>query len=254
MHSRFGQGGLSSAWVADAQRTSNVATADRTLCLDLLAGLHALAACKTPTNNLYANRIVLLHRAKDVFMPHQVLVIVGSLRKESFSLKIANALAKTVPASLKLSVATLHGLSFFNQDLEANPPADWLAFRDKIKASDAVIFVTPEYNRSISGVLRNAIDVASRPSGQSAFLGKPVGIIGNSPGPLGGVSAAIELKRSLPGITGPILGQPEIYLTHIGNSFNEQGEVTNEHFRKVLHQYGESFAAFVERQKKAAAA
>lgn len=187
-------------------------------------------------------------------MPHQVLVIVGSLRKESFSLKIANALAKTAPASLKLNVATLHGLSFFNQDLEANPPADWVAFRDKIKASDAVIFVTPEYNRSISGVLRNAIDIASRPSGQSAFRGKPVGIIGNSPGPLGGVSAAMELKRSLPGITGPILGQPEIYLTHVGNSFNEQGEVTSESFGKVLHQYGEAFAAFVEQQKKAAAA
>jgi len=187
-------------------------------------------------------------------MLHQVLVIVGSLRKESFSLKVANALAKAAPASLKLDVATLHGLSFFSQDLEANPPADWLAFRDRIKASDAVIFVTPEYNRSIPGVLRNAIDVASRPSGQSSFLGKPVGIIGNSPGPLGGVNAAMELKRSLPGITGPILGQPEIYLTQVGNSFNEQGEVTNESFAKVLHQYAEAFAKFVDRQKKAVAA
>jgi chromate reductase len=185
---------------------------------------------------------------------HNVVVIAGSLRKESFSLKIANALAKMAPASLKLEVATLHGLSFFNQDMEANPPGDWLTFREKIKASDAVILVTPEYNRSVPGVLRNAIDVASRPSGQSVFLGKPVGIISNSPGPLGGVSAAMELKRSLPGIVGPILGQPEIYLTHVGNSFNEQGEVTSESFGKVLRQYGEAFAAFVEKQKKAAAA
>lgn len=186
-------------------------------------------------------------------MPHQVLVIVGSLRKESFSLKVANALAKTASASLKLNVETLHGLSFFNQDLETNPPVDWIAFRNKIKASDAIIFVTPEYNRSIPGVLKNAIDVASRPYGQSSFLGKPVGIVSNSPGPLGGVSAAMDLKKLLPGIVGPIMGQPEIYLTQVGNSFNEQGEVTNESFGKVLHQYAEAFAIFVDRQKKAAA-
>src|SRR3569623_2176895 len=125
---------------------------------------------------------------KDMPVVHNVVVIAGSLRKESFSLKVANALAKMATASLKLEVATLHGLSFFNQDLEANPPADWLAFREKIRAAAAVIFVTPEYNRSVPGVLRNAIDVASRPTGKRAFLGKTVGIIGNSPGPLGGES------------------------------------------------------------------
>src|ERR1700733_1757530 len=144
--------------------------------------------------------------------PHPVVVIVGSLRKESFSLKIANALVKMAPSSLKLEVVTLHGISFFNQDLEATPPADWLAFREKIQKSDGVIFVTPEYNRAISGVLKNAIDVASRPYGKSSFLGKPTGIVSNSPGPQGGVSAAKSLQNVLPGITGPILGQPEIYL------------------------------------------
>ena len=113
---------------------------------------------------------------------HTIVTIVGSLRKESFSLKIANALAKLAPASLKLDVTTLEGISFFNQDLEANPPADWLAFREKLQKSDGVLFVTPEYNRSIPGVLKNAIDVASRPYGKSSFLGKPVGIVSNSPG------------------------------------------------------------------------
>ena len=103
---------------------------------------------------------------------HHVVVIVGSLRKESFSLKIANALAKLAPDSLKLDVVTLHGISFFNQDLEAAPPADWLAFRENIQKSDGVIFVTPEYNRSIPGVLKNAIDVASRPYGKSSFTGQ----------------------------------------------------------------------------------
>src|ERR1043165_1593283 len=113
---------------------------------------------------------------------HTIVTIVGSLRKEAFSLKIANAMAKLAPASLKLDVTTLNGLSFFNQDLEATPPDVWLSFREKIQKSNGVLFVTPEYNRSIPGALKNAIDVASRPYGKSSFLGKPTGIVSNSPG------------------------------------------------------------------------
>src|ERR1700730_4045227 len=120
-------------------------------------------------------------------MAHNIVTIVGSIRKESFSLKIANALAKLAPASLKLAVTTLHGISFFNQDLEAAPAADWVAFREELQKSRGVLFVTPEYNRSIRGVMKNAIAVGSRPYGKSWFLGKPTGIISNSPGPLGGV-------------------------------------------------------------------
>ena len=176
---------------------------------------------------------------------HNVVVIVGSLRKESFSLKIANALAKLAPATLKLDVITPHGISFFNQDLEAAPPADWLAFREKLQKSDAVLFVTPEYNRSISGVLKNAIDVGSRPYGKSSFLGKPTGIISNSPGPLGGVNAAKHLQQILPGIAGSIMGQPEIYLNGVGDAFDDKGNLVKEGLQKVLQQYIDAFAAFV---------
>src|SRR6478752_3775928 len=109
-------------------------------------------------------------------MAYNIVVIAGSLRKDSFSLKIANALAKLAPASLKLEVITPAGISFFNQDLEGAPPADWLSFREKLQKSDGVIFVTPEYNRAIPGVLKNAIDVASRPYGKSSFNGKPGGL------------------------------------------------------------------------------
>jgi chromate reductase, NAD(P)H dehydrogenase (quinone) len=182
--------------------------------------------------------------------PYSIVTIAGSLRKESFSLKIANALAKLAPSSLKLDVTTLHGISFFNQDLEGTPPADWVAFRDKVRASSGVLFVTAEYNRSIPGVLKNAIDVGSRPYGQSSFLGKPVGIISNSPGPLGGVSAAKHLQNILPGISGPIMGQPEAYLNGVGDAFNEKGELVKEALQKVLLQYLEAFAAFVERYNK----
>src|ERR1700704_1592157 len=170
-------------------------------------------------------------------MAHHVVAIVGSLRKESFSLKVANALAKLAPAVLKLDVTTLHGISFFNQDLEATPPADWLAFRDKLQKSSGVLFITPEYNRSISGVLKNAIDVGSRPYGKSSFIGKPTGIVSNSPGALGGVSAAKHLQNILPGISGPIMGQPEIYLNGIGDAFDAKGDLIKESTQTVLKQY-----------------
>ena len=178
-------------------------------------------------------------------MAYNIVVIAGSLRKDSFSLKIANALAKLAPASLKLEVVTLGGISFFNQDLEGAPPADWLAFREKIQKSDGVIFVTPEYNRAIPGVLKNAIDVASRPYGKSSFNGKPVGIISNSPGPLGGVSAAKTLPNILPGIAGPILQQPEIYLNAVGDAFDAEGNLAKESLKPVLQAYIDAYAAHV---------
>ena len=178
-------------------------------------------------------------------MAYNIVVIAGSLRKDSFSLKIANALTKLAPASLKLQVVTLAGISFFNQDLEGAPPADWLAFREKLQKSDGVIFVTPEYNRAIPGVLKNAIDVASRPYGKSSFNGKPVGIVSNSPGPLGGVSAAKTLQNILPGIAGPILQQPEIYLNAVGDAFDAEGNLAKESLKPVLQAYIDAFAAHV---------
>ncbi|MDD1516984.1 NADPH-dependent FMN reductase [Bradyrhizobium sp. DASA03005] len=182
-------------------------------------------------------------------MAYNIVTIAGSLRKDGFSLKIANALAKLAPASLKLEVITPAGISFFNQDLEGAPPADWLAFREKLKSSNGVLFVTPEYNRSIPGVLKNAIDVASRPYGKSSFLGKPVGIISNSPGPLGGVSAAKHLQTILPGISGPILQQPEIYLNGVGDAFDAEGNLTKDSLKTVLQQYIEAFAAHVAKNQ-----
>lgn len=178
-------------------------------------------------------------------MAYNIVVIAGSLRKNGFSLKIAKALAKLAPASLKLEVVTLEGISFFNQDLEGAPPADWLAFREKLQKSDGVIFVTPEYNRAIPGVLKNAIDVASRPYGKSSFDGKPVGIISNSPGPLGGVSAAKTLQNILPGIAGPIMQQPETYLNAVGDAFDAEGNLTKDSLKGVLQVYIDAFAKHV---------
>lgn len=182
-------------------------------------------------------------------MAYNIVTIAGSLRKDGFSLKIANALAKLAPSSLKLEVITPAGISFFNQDLEGAPPADWLTFREKLQRSNGVLFVTPEYNRSIPGVLKNAIDVASRPYGKSSFSGKPVGIISNSPGPLGGVSAAKHLQNILPGISGPVLQQPEIYLNGVGDAFDADGNLTKDSLKSVLLQYLEAFAAHVAKNQ-----
>jgi chromate reductase len=182
--------------------------------------------------------------------PFNVVVIVGSLRKQAYSLRLAQALAKLAPASLKLDVLTLHELSFYNQDLEATPPADWLAFRNRVKAADAVLFVTPEYNRSVPGVLKNAIDVGSRPYGQSAFDGKPGGVISNSPGAIGGFGANHHLRQMLTFLNVAVLQQPEAYVGGIGDAFNEQGELVKEPLRKFLQKYIDAFAAWVAQQHK----
>jgi chromate reductase len=181
---------------------------------------------------------------------HTVVVLPGSLRKESFSLKIANALAKLAPDTVKLNVVSLHEISFFNQDLEATPPADWLKFRETLHKSSGVLFITPEYNRSIPGVLKNAIDVGSRPYGKSSFNGKPTGIISNSPGPLGGVNAAKHLQQILPGISGPIMQQPETYLNGVGDAFDDKGEVIKESLLAVLKLYIDAYAAFLDKHNK----
>jgi len=180
--------------------------------------------------------------------PRRVAVVVGSLRKDSLNRKMAKALAAMAPPSLSLEIVEIGDLPHYNQDDDGNPPAASVAFKAKIAAADAVLFVTPEYNRSVPGVLKNAIDVASRPYGKSSFLGKPVGIVGNSPGALGAVSAVKHLQNILPGIAGPILGQPEIYLNGVGAAFDDKGQLTNEAVQKVLQQYLDAFAAFIEKQ------
>jgi chromate reductase len=179
-----------------------------------------------------------------------VAVIVGSLRKESFSLKLAKALAKIAPSSLQLDIVTLGGLSFYNQDLEATPPADWVSFRERVKKADAVLFVTPEYNRSVPGVLKNAIDVGSRPYGQSVFDGKPGGVISNSPGAIGGFGANHHLRQSLVFLNVAVLQQPEAYVGGIGDAFDDNGELVKASLREFLEAYIKALAAWVAQQKK----
>jgi chromate reductase len=180
---------------------------------------------------------------------YSVAVIVGSLRKESFSLKIAKALTGLAPPSLQLDIVTLGGLSFYNQDLEATPPTDWVNFREQVKKADAVLFVTPEYNRSVPGVLKNAIDVGSRPYGQSVFNGKPGGVISNSPGALGGFGANHHLRQSLVFLNVPVLQQPEAYVGSVGDAFDDKGNLVKPPLREFLENYIKAFGAWVAQKK-----
>src|SRR5882762_8897242 len=141
-----------------------------------------------------------------------VAVIVGSLRKASFNRKTANALAILAPPALKLEIAEVGDLALYNEDLEANIPPAWAAFRARIRRADAVLFVTPEYNRGIPGAMKNALDVASRPYGHNAWAGKPGAVVSVSPGAIGAFGAHHHLRQSLVFLDVPVLQQPEMYI------------------------------------------
>jgi len=179
--------------------------------------------------------------------PRKVAVIVGSLRKESFSRKLAKAIAAVAPANLSFDFVDIGQLQHFNQDLEATPTAEWTAFRDRVKAADAVLFVTPEYNRGVPGVLKNAIDVGSRPYGSSVWNGKPAAVVSNSPGAIGGFGAYHHLRQSLVFLNMPTVNQPETYVGGVAAMFDENGELTNEATREFLTGFGQTFAEGIER-------
>jgi len=145
----------------------------------------------------------------------KIAVLVGSLRKESYNLRTAKAAISLAPKLLEMEIIEIGDLPLYNEDLDTEtPPAAWSAFRQKLKSFEGVIFFTPEYNRSIPGVLKNAIDVGSRPYGQNAWVGKAAGIVSVSPGALGGFGANHALRQSLVFLDVPTLQQPEMYLGH----------------------------------------
>ncbi|OHB31391.1 MAG: ACP phosphodiesterase [Phenylobacterium sp. RIFCSPHIGHO2_01_FULL_69_31] len=174
-----------------------------------------------------------------------VAVVVGSLRKDSVSRKLAKAFAALAP-NLKFNIVEIGDLPHFDQDLESDPPAQWVRFREQIAAADAVLFVTPEYNRSVPGVLKNAIDVGSRPYGSSVWNGKPGAVISVSPGAIGGFGANHHLRQSLVFLNVPLLSQ-EAYVGNAFGLFDDAGELINEGTAEFLKSYGVQFAAWVEK-------
>lgn len=174
-----------------------------------------------------------------------VAVLVGSLRKDSVNRKVANALEALAP-NLKFNFVEIGDLPFFDQDLEANPPAEWVRLRGEIAAADAVLFVTPEYNRGLPAVLKNALDVGSRPYGQSVWNGKPGAIVSVTIGTTGAILANHQLRQSLMFLNVPTLAQPEAYISGALGLFDENGELVNESTQGFLTAFVQAFSAWIE--------
>ena len=174
-----------------------------------------------------------------------VAVIVGSLRKASFIRKIALALAELAPPELTLTIVEIGQLPLYDQDLDETPPAQWTAFRTRVAAADAVLFVTPEYNRSVPAPLKNAIDVGSRPYGHSAWNGKPGAVVSASPGAIGAFGANHHLRQSLVFLNVPTLPSPEVYLSGVDKLLDADGRLANDGTRGFLQGFMRTYAAWI---------
>lgn len=175
-----------------------------------------------------------------------IAVVVGSLRKDSFNKKLAAALEKLFPADFSFTRVRIDDLPLYNQDDDAQQAAQVLRIKGEIKAAQGVLFVTPEYNRSIPGVLKNAIDHASRPYGQSAFAGKPAGVIGASVGPIGTALAQQHLRNTLAYLNMPTLGQPEAFMHNKEGLYDAAGNIA-EASLKFLQGWVDAYVAWVKK-------
>jgi NAD(P)H-dependent FMN reductase len=176
---------------------------------------------------------------------YRVAVLVGSLRKESLTRKAANALIAVAPATLDCSIVEIGDLPLYNEDLEQNVPAPWSRFRSDITSRDAVLFLTPEYNRSMPGCLKNAIDVGSRPGGKSVFDKVPAGVVSVTPYKLGAFGANHAVRQTFVFLNMPAMQQPEAYVSDAANLFDEKGALKNDETRAFFTKFMEAFARWV---------
>jgi chromate reductase len=177
----------------------------------------------------------------------KIAVVVGSLRKESFTRKVAKTLMLLAHPTLEMEIVEIGQLPLYNQDDDTDtPPASYTEFRNRIRAADGVLFCTPEYNRSIPGVLKNAVDIASRPYGQAAWSGKPCGVVSVSPGAIGAFGANQHLRQCFVFLDMPCLQQPEAYVGGVANKFDGD-KLTDDGTRKFLQTFIDAFAGWVER-------
>jgi len=183
---------------------------------------------------------------------YKVAVFVGSLRKESFNLKVAKAMVALAPEALKLEILEIGQLSFYNQDAdEGQPPVSWTEFRQRVKAADAVLFVTPEYNRSVPAVLKNALDIGSRPYGENVWDGKPGAVVSVSPGAIGGFGANHHLRQTLVFLNVPTLQQPEAYIGNVHTLLDTAGNLANEGTKAFLVKFLQAFSAWIKANHQA---
>ena len=177
----------------------------------------------------------------------KIAVVVGSLRKDSFTRKVAKTMMLLAPPTLEMEIVEIDQLPLYNQDDETdNPPPAFTEFRESIGAADGVLFCTPEYNRSVPGALKNAIDVGSRPYGKAAWSGLPCAIVSVSPGALGAFGANHHLRQMLPFLNMPCMPAPEAYVGGVADKFDGD-RLTDDSTRAFLQTFVDTFAAWVER-------
>lgn len=177
-------------------------------------------------------------------------IIVGSVRKGSFSQKIAEGIAKDFPKDWTVQYINIGDVPMYNQDLDDTPPKEWTRLREDVKNADAFLFVTPEYNRSVPPVLKNAIDVASRPYGQNQWGGKPGAIASVSPGRTGAYGANHTLRQSMVFLDVYTMQQPEMYLGGVTEFFDESGEIAPEKIGTLLQTFADGFVDWVNKFQK----
>ena len=177
----------------------------------------------------------------------KILGIPGSLRQNSYNKGLLRAAQQLVPADVELEIFDLNGIPLFNEDDEKNPPERVVEFRRKIREADAILFATPEYNYSMPGVLKNAIDWGSRPYGQSSWHGKPTGIMGASPGVLGTARSQYHLRQIFVALDVKDMKQPELMIANAGQKFDSQGNLTDETTRQHLQKFLPAFIAHVKK-------
>ncbi|WP_339515603.1 NADPH-dependent FMN reductase [Pseudomonas sp. RL_15y_Pfl2_60] len=182
---------------------------------------------------------------------YTVAVLVGSLRKASINRKLALALADLAPPSLQLKIIEIGALPLYNEDIDVEPAPDaYTEFRNEVKATDALLFVTPEYNRSVPAPMKNAIDVGSRPYGQSVFSDKPGAVLSASPGAVGGFGANHHLRQSMVFLNVQMMQQPEAYLGGAGSFFDDNGQLSDS-VKPFLQKFIDAYAKWVELHHKA---
>ena len=180
-------------------------------------------------------------------MAYKIAILVGSLRKDSINRKVARSICGLRDDNLDCSMIEIGDLPLYNQDLDDNPPEQWVRFREQVRAADGVLFVSPEYNRGIPGVLKNAIDVGSRPYGQSVFDKKPAAIVTASPGSIGGFGSNHQIRQAAVFLNMPVMLQPEAYLGHVtDDSFDESGCLKEGPLKGLVTVLAHAFAGWVQ--------
>ena len=180
-------------------------------------------------------------------MQKKVALIVGSLRKESFNRKVANEFIRLAPENLKLEIVEIKELSFFNEDIENNPPQEWTDYKKKLENADAFIFVSPEYNRTIPGVLKNAMEIGARPPKENSWKGKPGAVVTVSPGLIGGLGANQTIREAAVSLNIPMMQQPEAYIGQIKDKLMEDAVTVNEKTEKFMKTFLEAFEIWINR-------